>query len=86
MSLHSTSRNTPPAHPVIMPLTSTMVSGISICWATWQPMMVNATRPMASSSRNRLRRRRSARAPSAVSSAAPAVIHRYSGWATQLSG
>ena len=41
-----------------MPLMSTTVIGSCMSCATWQPMTVNATRPRASASRNRLRRRR----------------------------
>ena len=49
-------------------------------------MTVNATRPSASASRNTLRKRRITGAIRAVSKAAPAVIHRYSGCTTQVSG
>ena len=69
-----------------MPLMITTVTGNCINCATWRPITVNATRPSASASRNRLRRRRITGAIRAVSSAAPAVIHKYSGWITQVSG
>ena len=66
-----------------MPLMITTVTGNCINCATWQPITVNATRPSASASRNRLRRRR---ITGAIISSAPAVIHKYSGWITQVSG
>jgi hypothetical protein len=46
------SRNTPPAQPVTIPDTITIVSGSFICQATSQPAIVNTTSPMASSTRN----------------------------------
>ena len=51
-SLQRMSRNTPPAHPVIIPDTITIGSDASTCQATSQPAMVKTTRPMASSTRN----------------------------------
>jgi hypothetical protein len=50
------SRSTPPKQPVIMPATITMTTGCAMASATLQPMIVNTTRPTASSVRKTLRR------------------------------
>jgi hypothetical protein len=82
------SRSTPPAHPVIIPATTTMMSDDegSICRATSQPAMEKTTRPIASSIRNAVFSRCTTRAIRMVASAAPAVSSRKDGCFTQTSG
>jgi hypothetical protein len=70
------SRNTPPAHPVIMPDTITIGSDAPTCQATSQPAMVKTTSPIASSTRKATFKRCTARAIRMVMNAAIAVSAR----------
>ncbi|MNR33120.1 hypothetical protein D3C85_1507650 [compost metagenome] len=80
------SRRMPPKTPVITPLTEATNMPWPISRAVMQPIRVNATRPMASSTRNSERKCRIQRAVNTVIIAAAVVSTRYSGCLTQVNG